>query len=713
MPISTGDKLGPYEILALIGKGGMGEVYRARDTRLDRIVAVKVLPSHLAGSSELRERFDREARTIASLSHLHICTLYDIGHQDGTDYLVMEYLEGETLTQRLAKGPLPRDQTLRLATEIAGALDAAHRKGVTHRDLKPGNVMLTKSGAKLLDFGLAKLRHDVRPASGSSQLATLTEAITQHGTILGTPQYMAPEQLEGKEAYARTDIFAFGAVVYEMATGKKPFEGKSQASVIAAILERDPPPIASFQPMSPLALDRIVKKCLAKDPEKRWQAASDVCDALHWISEEGVSGIATSPAPRTGRRWVLVSALACILAAAVAAIAVWLLKPAAPKPVTRFAMSLPPSQVLARVRPAIAISPDGTRLAYAAGQLYLRAMDGLEARAIPGTEGARNPFFSPDGQWLGFYAGGKLKKVALSGGEPVTLGDVAAAAAFGATWSSHGMIAFAGALTSPIQQVSDTGGNPQPLTRLETGEIRHILPEFSPDGVSLLFTMPTGGGSGKVAVQSLKTGERRILLEAGFQPRYAPSGHIVYQQGANLMAAPFDLRRLAVTGAAVPVIEGVLPLQYSFSSTGSLVYVPGFLQAAQLRLVWVDRRGTEQPVPAPPHGYVMPRVSPDGQRVAATIAEADSQIWLYDLGRDTLTRLTFEGSANADPLWTPDGKRITFKGTANRLFWQPADGSGAAEALTSGPLSPNDIPSSWSPDGHGLAFTQDTGNRSI
>src|SRR5450759_2002411 len=423
MAILPGRRLGPYEILSAIGAGGMGEVYKARDTRLDRIVAIKVLPTHLADRSELRERFEREAKTIASLNHPHICVLFDIGQHDGIDYLVMEYLEGETLAQRLQKGALPLEQVLQYAIEISDALDKAHRKGVTHRDLKPGNIMITKSGTKLLDFGLAKLKQEAAPANVPlSELPTAKDPLTAQGTILGTLQYMAPEQLEGKEVDARTDIFAFGAVVYEMATGKKAFEGKSQASVISAIMSSDPIPMSSLQPMTPPALDRVVKKCLAKEPEKRWQVASDLCDELKWIVESSGQTAAISPAVpayKSNRKtlaWVAAGVVACVIVG----IAAWMLKPAPLRPVTRFAMSLPPGLRLLGGQP-IAISPDGKLLVYAAGestaatQLYVRAMDGLEARPIPGTgtEGALNPWFSPDGQWVGFSAGGKMQKVLL------------------------------------------------------------------------------------------------------------------------------------------------------------------------------------------------------------------------------------------------------------------------------------------------------------
>jgi eukaryotic-like serine/threonine-protein kinase len=471
MAILPGRRLGPYEILSAIGAGGMGEVYKARDTRLDRIVAIKVLPTHLADRSELRERFEREAKTIASLNHPHICTLYDSGHQDGLDFLVMEYLEGETLAQRLLKGPLSVEQVLQFAIEISDALDKAHRKGVTHRDLKPGNIMLTKTGTKLLDFGLAKLKQAAAPANVSlSDLPTANDPLTAQGSIVGTLQYMAPEQLEGREADARTDIFAFGAVVYEMATGKRAFEGKTQASVIGAILKDDPPPMSSLQPMTPPALDRIVKRCLAKDPDERCQSAKDLADELKWITE-GSSQVTLAPTTvvkgirALGRGALILSLGALLLGAAIATLALWNLKPLPLSlPVTRTVINLPPGQQLAGLDygPAVALSPDGTQLAYVARQgggtqqLYMRAMGSLEVKPIPGTESAVIPFFSPDGQWVGFFAGGKLKKVSVGGGAALVLGD--AGQPYGASWGGQGMIAFAPAAVSALQQVSETGG---------------------------------------------------------------------------------------------------------------------------------------------------------------------------------------------------------------------------------------------------------------
>ncbi len=716
MSILPGRRLGPYEILSAIGAGGMGEVYKARDTRLDRTVAIKVLPTHLASRAELRERFEREAKTIASLNHPHICTLYDTGHQDDVDFLVMEYLEGETLAQRLQKGALPIQQVLQYAIEIADALDKAHRKGITHRDLKPGNIMLTKSGTKLLDFGLAKLTQDAASSTPLSQLPTANDAITAQGTILGTLQYMAPEQLEGKEADARTDIFAFGAVVYEMATGKKAFAGKSQASVIGAIMSSEPPPISSLQPMTPPALDRVVKKCLAKEREDRWQSAKDLTDELQWIAASSEAAKSATLEPKLpGKIWQrpMLLAIAGVAIAALVGAAIWKFKPAPPQPVTRTVISLPPDQRLAALdEPVVALSPDGSNLGYVAirggiQQIFLRALESLEARPMPGTEGGYGLFFSPDGQWLGFFQGGALKKVSVSGGAAVTL-STAGGSARGATWDSKGTIIFAPATATSLSQVSKEGGVSKPLTSLNQGEATQRWPEVLPGGKAVLYASGAIGAAGlKIIAQPIEGGKGQDLAQGGTSPQYARSGHLLFVQGATLMAVPFDPARLEIRGSAVPVVEGVAhatdgAAQYSVSDAGSLVYVSGGVTSVQRKLVWVTRNGTEQVLGAPAQTYGYPRLSPDGRRVAV---ETEDQIWLYDLTRDTLTRFTFEGTANQSPVWTPDGKRIAFysnkEGPAN-IWWQLADGSGGLERLTTTQYP--QVPRSWSPDGQLLTF---------
>ncbi len=704
MPLSLGEKLGPYEIVAPIGKGGMGEVYRARDSRLNRDVAVKI------SAERFSERFEREARAIAALNHPNICHLYDVG----PNYLVMELVEGPTLADRIREGAIPLEEALPIAGQIADALDAAHEKGVVHRDLKPGNIKIKPDGTvKVLDFGLAKMGGT--PAVHADESPTLTLAQTEAGMIMGTASYMSPEQAKGKVVDQRADIYAFGVVLYEMLAGKRLHHGDTTADILASVIREEP----KLDKVSP-QVQKLLRRCLEKDPQKRLRHIGDVMALIDDVPAAARLGSPSAVAQPQPNRWVPVGwTIGCVLTA----VAVWFLKPAPPappKPVSRFAMALPPGQRVFPARPEIAISPDGTRLVYSAGpnavsaQLYLRAMDGLEAHPIAGAEGAYGPFFSPDGQWIGFSAGAKLKKVSLSGGPPVNLADVGAVGgAIGASWGSQGTIAFSPRASSPIQQVSDAGGAAQPLTRIEKADNSQVFPELLPNGAGLLFSPGATANTDRVVVQSLKTGERRDLFPSGSIARYAPSGHIVFMQGPNLTAAPFDVRSLKVTGAAVPIIEGVLPYQYSFSSTGTLVYIPGSSQAPQLRLVWVDRKGTEQPIPAPPHNYVMPRISPDGRRVAAGLEEADGQIWLYDLTRDTLTRLTFATGENIDPVWTPDGQRIVYKGNGNRLFWQPSDGSGAAEALTDGALSSNDIPGSFSPDGQAMVIVESTPVQSV
>jgi len=723
MTIAAGTRLGTYEVVAQIGAGGMGEVYRAHDTKLGREVAIKVLPANFVNDPERLSRFQREARMLAALNHANIATIYGLEQSGEVTCLVMELVSGETLAERVKAGPLEIEVALKIAVQIAEALEAAHEKSIIHRDLKPANVKVTPEGkVKVLDFGLAKAFAGEAANDDPSNSPTLSAAATMQGKILGTAAYMSPEQARGKVCDKRTDIWAFGCVLYELLAGRQAFQGDTTTEILAAVLKEEPD-WQALPTSTPVRIRNLLGRCLQKDLRRRLH---DTADARIEI-EEAVAGPAMAEmaaAPKgirvLGQQGLILSVGALLLVAVVTGLAVWNMKPSPTQPVSRTVITLPPGQQLAGLEsgPAVALSPDGTQLAYVAvqggtQQLYLRAMDSLEPRLIPGTEGGVNPFFSPDGQWLGFFADGKLKKISVSGGAALTLGD--AADPSGASWGSQGMLTFAPSRVSVLQQVSDTGGTPQPLTRLEKGEAAHRWPEFLPGGKAVLFAAGTASGNWanqQVAVQPIGPGERRTLISAGTQPRYAPSGYLLYAQAGNLMAAPFDPQRLKVAGAAVPVVEGLLQgsngaVQYSFSAAGSLVYIQGSVQAAQSRLAWVSRNGTEQPLPAPAHTYIYPRLSPDGQRVAVAIAGADTQVWLYELARETLTRLTFEGNINYFPVWTSDGKRIAFlsnkEGPLN-IFWKLADGSGGLERLTTSEYTHN--PMSWSPDGKLLAFSE-------
>ncbi len=718
MPLGVGARLGPYEILAPLGAGGMGEVYRARDTRLERTVAVKVLLSHLSISPEVRQRFEREAKTISKLSHPHICALYDVGREGETEYLVMEYLEGETLSDRLAKGALPLEQTLRYGIEIADALDKAHRQGIVHRDLKPGNAMLTKSGVKLLDFGLAKAIAPAAPAVSLTALPTQAN-LTEEGTILGTFQYMAPEQLEGKEADARTDIFALGAVLYEMATGRKAFTGGTQASLISSILRDDPQPISQVQPMTPPALDRVVKTCLAKDPEDRWQSAHDIVSELKWIAEGGSqAGLAAPPTARRGATARLAGPIAGFaIGALVAGLGVWWLsrEPAreAPKPAWLSMLLASDAPLASYGAQTLAFAPDGTRLVYAAEhggttQLYLRSLDRLEATPVRDSEGAVSAFFSPDSRWLGFFAGTRLMKVPVEGGVPQTICE--AAEVRGASWGSDGTIVFSTG-TSGLRRVSASGGTPRVLLApdFKHGEVAFYWPEILPRDEAVLSTALVG--TTRAFVVSLKTGARRDLTE-GSGAHYSPSGHLVFARGGSLFAAPFDIKRLELTGPAVSVLDGVMILSpyssplFGLSGRGVLAYAPG--SSPRETLVSVDRQGKVEPLPSEPRGYEEPRFSPDGKRLAVTIRADNPDIWILDISRGTSARLTFEAGEDETPVWTPDGGKVTYSadraGHPRAFYWKPSDGSGAEERLVESETHPH--VSSWSPDGRTLVYTE-------
>ncbi|HEY3124850.1 MAG TPA: protein kinase, partial [Thermoanaerobaculia bacterium] len=582
----------------------------------------KVLPSHLSSSSETRQRFEREAKTISQLSHPHICALYDVGNQDGVEYLVMEYLEGETLADRLLKGPLPTDQTLRFGIEIADALDKAHRQGVVHRDLKPGNVMLTKSGVKLLDFGLAKAVQPAASVSALTSMPTETPALTAEGTILGTFQYMAPEQLEARDTDARTDIFAFGAVVYEMATGQKAFSGRSRASLIGAILKDEPPPISAVQPMTPPALDRVVKTCLAKDPEDRWQTARDVVLELGWIAEGSQAG--TTPPAVAARRsrervaWILSALLAIALALTLVLPYLGRARTSSEGRAVRLSV-LPPEK--GRFMPGtIALSPDGTRLAFVAADadgrslLWIRSLDALEARPLPGTERAYAPFWSPDGRFLAFFAEGKLKRVEASGGPPQILSNLtgtlsAGTVGRGGTWNREGVILFAPNPGGPLVRIADTGGAPAPVTKLDVSrqENSHRWPVFLPDGRRFLyFARSRLKENHAIFVGSLDSKETRFLMAGATNVLFSPGpsvgsrGYLLFELNRWLVTRSLDISTLRFEGEPIPIAERVqasdpfTAAMFSVSETGVLAYGKGVTTGSgPSRLAWFDRGGKE------------------------------------------------------------------------------------------------------------------------
>ena len=720
MALTSGTKLGPYEIIAPLGAGGMGEVYRARDTRLDRIVAIKILPSHLSENPEARQRFDREARTISSLNHPNICTLHDVGHQDGIDYLVMEYLEGETLADRLRKGPLPVEQVLKYGTEICEGLEKAHRSGVVHRDLKPGNIMLTKTGTKLMDFGLAKALV-VSPAATSGLTATLSTPVGSHpltaqGTVVGTFQYMAPEQVEGKEADARSDIFALGAVLYEMATGKRAFEGKTPASAMAAVLEREPPPISSLQPTTPPALDRLVKTCLDKDPDERWQTAHDVKLQLRQITESGsqagMTGSSSATVPvatrKNNRRYLQWAVLVLVIAAAAAA--GFFARVPRPSPPVWGGLNI--TGELGE-EGSFVLSRDGSHLAYVAADsqgrvvLWVRKLDSPKGQPLDGTGGVEYPFWSADGRNIGFFADGKLKRIEASGQNLETVCD--APNGRGGTWNQDGVIVFAPNAVGGLAKVSAAGGTAVPITQASVS-INHRFPHFLPDGRHFLFTLAYGkNGEDGIYLGSLDSPEIK-LVSAGpsSNPAYA-AGYLLLVRESKLLAQPFDVRRLRVTGEPFLVSDGVRwavdrrAADFSAAYNGTLVFLSTV--GSGQRLVWFDREGKELGVAVPDignptSGLMAGTLSPGSDRVAIARARgAGSDIWIYNLKTALGTRLTFTDDFNESPVWSPDGSNIVF--TRNlldhyELRLKSVSGAGEEQVLVKTPG--NVIASSWSPD---------------
>ena len=720
MALEAGTTLGPYEIQAPIGAGGMGEVYKARDTRLDRSVAIKVLPEHVAADPDLKQRFEREARAAAALNHPHICTLHDVGQHEGTDFLVMEYLEGETLGQRLEKGALPLDQALTIATDIADALDKAHRQGITHRDLKPGNIMLTKAGAKLLDFGLAKLRPAGAPGvEGVTAVTTASEPLTGQGTILGTLQYMAPEQLEGKEADHRTDLFAFGAIVYEMVTGQRAFQGDSQASLIGAILKDDPPALTHLQPVSPPALARVVSKCLAKDPDARWYSAHDLHDELQWVRTERASPGSPAASRDAGPGWVVAAAVTVVAGLALLVVLgrSWSDEP--PPRQVSIPIHLPAGVALEPE--SFTVSPDGHVIVYAGREdgevrLYRRDLEALDAEVIPGTAAARRPAFSPDGRSVAFSDGDRpgdepLRIVPLAGGQATTIVDGTRPESM--SWATDDSIVFSlTGVGTTLQRASLVDGSVDEITQRLTaaGENDHRWPDLLPGGRSLLYEVNYASGRpSDIVVQSIDGNDRQVLIE-GSQPRYVQTGHIVFRRGSVLWAVRFDADSLTVAGTPMPVAEDVA--SFAVSASGTLVYAPR--QPTALRgVVWVDDAGVEEPVGLEPGDYDAPAIAPDGGQLAMRArVDGNVDIWIYDLERGQGRRATFDPGVDNYPLWTPDGQRFAFSsargGGIRNLFWRPADGTGQVERLTDSDSIQS--PWTWSRDGETLVFQQQDGD---
>jgi Tol biopolymer transport system component len=729
MSLASGTRLGPYQILSPLGAGGMGEVYRARDTRLGREVAVKVLPQHLSSSREDRARFEREAKTISNLNHPHICVLHDVGREGDTDFLVMELVEGETLAQRLSRGPLPLADVLMLGAQIADALSRAHRAGVVHRDLKPGNVMLTKSGAKLLDFGLARGSGKARWEMGDMTATAPAQQmpITAKGTVVGTFQYMAPEQLEGKESDARSDIWALGCVLYEMATGKRAFEGSTTASVISAIMRDQPREMSVLAPLAPPAFQRAVRQCLAKDPDDRWQSAGDLQREVLWITEVGSrAGVPVPVAARIGGRewiaWTLASVAVTALAAGL------ILHPRQRPQMVAFELPAPP-QVRGVDLPRI--SPDGTMLAFNAtdssgiSSLWVRPMNSLEARCLPGTEGAGRPFWSPDSRDLAYFAGSKLWRIAVDGGAPVGLCSLETAG--DGTWGKGGVILFDGLSTDSVRMVSASGGTVMGAVRLDrsAGETGASWPQFLPDGRHFLYIayaqMPD---SGILKVGSLDSKNVKSLGPVPSRVEYA-AGYLLFVSGGTLIARPFDPKAIKFTGEPVAVTQHVESdpggsARFSVSTEGTLVFHSG-AKPPERRLVWLDRRGQRLGAVGAPGYYDYPALSPDGGRLAVRLSDwsrARGDLWLWDLNRNLESRFTFtngidpaqawspDGVVRA-PAWSPDGNRIAYSrenGASCDIFVKSTAGAAGESILCSS--NENKIVYDWSADGAWILYMQ-------
>jgi len=737
MALSPGTRLGPYEILSALGAGGMGEVYRARDTKLGRDVALKILPASLAPDPDRLARFKREAQILAVLDHPNIGAIY--GLEDSTDVaaLVLQLVEGPTLADRIEAGPISIDEALSIAKQISEALEAAHDQGIVHRDLKPANIKVTPDGrVKVLDFGLAKLLEGeaagsgrAAPTGGLSYSPTITSpAMTMAGMILGTAAYMSPEQARGRTVDKRTDVWAFGCVLFEMLSGKRAFDGEDIAETIGAIIHKEPD-WAALSSSAPPAVVNAIKRCLTRDPRQRLRDVGDVQLALDGVFESQITGAggatASGPSGASSRTALWVGAAAVVAASLAFALARWApWKTSAPAPAVRLEVDLGADvSIDTGTGPAVALSPDGTTLAFVTANprlLYVRRLDQLKATPLAGTEGARGPFFSPDGQWIGFFTPGttgKLKKVAVSGGAVVTLCDVTADR--GASWIDPNVIVFAGVSQDALFRVSSAGGTSERLTTLSGREITHRWPQMLPGGKAVLYTRHTnltGFNDAELVVQPLPNGAAKVIQRGAYDGRYLASGHVVYVHDRTLFAAPFDLDRLEVTGASVPAIEGldarnaVGAAQFAVAGNGTLVYLPTGGAGNDFPLEWMDRNGKMTLLRTTPADWSNVVVGPGGRYLTMDVSDGrQTDIYVYDSERDTQTRLTFGPGDSEKPVWSPDGKRIAFSATRSaksglNLYWQRADGTGDVQRLTESTF----FQGAWSfhPSGKFLAIHQ-------
>jgi len=713
VPLTSGSRLGPYDILEPLGRGGMGEVYRAHDSRLRRDVALKLVHPHLADADHI-ERFRREARVLAALGHPNVANVYELGEAEGAAFIVMELVPGETLADRLVTGPLPIPEVLRIARQVAAALEAVHDKGIVHRDLKPANIKLTADGVvKVLDFGVAKTTLHADHARADLLTASLA---TREGVIVGTAAYMSPEQTRGQDVDPRTDVWAFGCVVFEMLTGRRAFAADTTADTIAAVIERDVD-WRALPHNTPPAVARVLRRCLQRDPKQRLRHIGDAR-----IELDDVATAPQAPEVRREKSWRPAIAAVGLLVTGVllGALVTLSRRPAAQEagPPARFIVSLPPMTQLGGLDfPSVAIAPDGSRLAYVAtrggrGQLFVRSMNDIEPVALAGTTNAVGPFFSPDSEWIAFFADGQLKKVAVSGGVPTTLCE--APVGLGGSWGPNDMIVFAPATGSGLSQVPAAGGTPQRVTTLDVaqGEFSHRWPEWLPDGQTVLYTVGTSGSwsDAQIVAQSLTTGQRSILVRGGTSPHFLPTGSLIYAQNGRIMSVPFDTGSLRVSGTPVSVLENVLQssdgaVQLSVSQSGSAVFVGGASESSQRRLVSVTRAGASTPFAAPAGPYASPRVSPDGRRLLVTMDAPTPDLWVYDIMAGTSTQLTFEAGATS-PVWAGDAQQAVFSSTRSgvpNLFMTAVGQPGPAERLI--PTENQQVPGSWAPDGT-LAYVE-------